>query len=63
MSDDLPTSIRLSKALKTDLQRFAKAQGTSITWLIRHVLEQWIDWRKKQKQVTEQEHERAGKRD
>jgi hypothetical protein len=48
LADDYPTSIRLDKSLKAYLDKCAKAQGCSMTWLIADILRKWIDWRKRE---------------
>lgn len=48
MPEDHPTSIRLDKSLKAYLDKCAKAQGCSMTWLIADILKKWIDWRKRE---------------
>ena len=48
MAKDRPTSIRLSRELKADLIRYAKAQGCSLMWLVEYALNQYVLWRKAQ---------------
>lgn len=48
MPTELPTSFRLTRELKDDLIRFAKAQGTSVSWLIKFICEQWVAAKKKE---------------
>ena len=47
--DDYPTSIRLPRELKKDLQEEAKAQRHPLSLLIVHILEQWIKWKREKK--------------
>ena len=44
-----PTSIRLPRELKRELQEEAKAARHPLSLLIVHILEQWLAWRKKDK--------------
>ena len=46
----LPTSIRLEPALKATLVEQAKTQACSLTWLIADILQQWVKWKKGQKE-------------
>jgi len=48
LSDDYPTSVRFSKQLKADLKRFAKEQGCSVTWLLNHIAEEWVEHKKQE---------------
>lgn len=47
-----PTSIRLPKDLRHYLQKHASKHGTSLSWLINHVLKQWREW-------NEQKHDKG----
>ena len=40
---DYPTSVRLTRELKAALLRYAKAQGTSVNWLISYICRQWVE--------------------
>ena len=46
----LPTSIRLEPDLKASLVEQARAQACLLTWLIADILQQWIKWKKGQKE-------------
>ena len=46
MAKGYPTSIRLTHELKADLVKYAKVQGTTVVWLVQHILEQWVEWKK-----------------
>jgi predicted transcriptional regulator len=41
MSKDIPTSVRLDRSLKKELERWARLDGRTLTYLIRHILAEW----------------------
>lgn len=49
MPKDYPTSIRLSAETKLGLMRAARAQGTTITWLVEHVCKTWLAFKEREK--------------
>lgn len=49
MPTELPTSIRLTRALRRDLVEAARAEHRSLSAQIVHILITWINWRKGQK--------------
>ena len=48
MDDEYPTSIRLTKQLKSDLVKLTRAQGCSLKWLVAHILEEWVKRKKEE---------------
>jgi len=43
-SDEHPTSIRIPRSLKAQLQQYAKAQSRSMSWLVVDIIRQWVEW-------------------
>ena len=52
MPKDTPTSLRLDRTLKKELQHYADEESRPLSHLIEHVLRMWCVWRRQQPNPT-----------